>query len=192
MRVGLASQIDGRSTYVTGWPRAKNGGKPLAASTPNGFEFIALILTEGGLLPYIGVAIHQDTPTGIYVLLCDQKISPQPAPAGQYNLVQDGDPALVTLGPTVPAFDAQGNPVGSTMVFSESETEARSIVEVSGHGPRGPNGPSDLRHFKGFPFDDGLIAVLSTTPGIVTQLTGVGELPPAGGARFTARLQVCR
>lgn len=176
------STLDGRNTYTTS-VRGLNAGAAPIQGTPDGFEFAARVMVKGGFLAFISIAMHETTQTGIYVLLLDQTVSSTVAAGQSTRPFANGDLALITLGPTSAAVDpTSGNPLAATIVFSESEAEARVKIGTS----RG------LREFRGFPFDTGCIAVLSSTPGRLTQLVGqVGDNPPLGGARFTARTQGC-
>lgn len=192
------SQVDDRSTYQTASGRTVAGGDQglqgkgrnggLANTAPAGFELVARISPNAGWLPYISIAFHLSTAIGLYVLLLDQVQSDDQAnavlgPDGQplFRIVNNGDPGLVTLGPT--------GAVGSTIVFSESETEAQTRIRRLKNYD---NCDEETRDVAGFPFDRGCIAVLSTTPGLLTQLPPIIDAPPVGGARFTARWQSVR
>jgi hypothetical protein len=175
------SNLFGRATYKT--PQA--GGNqtsplnlPQVAQTVPYFELIARVASNSGLLAYIEAAFHQLTPIGTYLLLLDQTSSSDQQGQG-VALVADGDPALVTLGPT--------QALGSIIVFSHADCEAPLWLEV-----QGSDAPNSMvkREMRGFPFDAGCIAVLSSTPGVLTQLQPIQEFP-APGARFTARWQSC-
>lgn len=183
------SELCARSTYLTRSGRqfgAPNDGPVtnilgIGIPTAAGFELGARISPNAGWLPYLSVCFHLSTAVGLYVLLLDQTQSANqtnsPGPQ-QPIIVANGDPAIVTLpGPTLVA--------GSTIFFSESETEAHTFKRV----PREEECKTDMRDFAGFPFDQGCIAVLSTTPGLVTLPLGPNEGPVVGGARFTARWQ---
>lgn len=107
-------------------------------------------------------AFHPDVPVGSYLLLLDQVRSPFDA----RSPFADGDPAIFTMGPTLAA--------GATSALSLSEVETPVVVA-------GPDGRD--REVRGFPVDRGLIGVLSTTPGVLTQITGTT------GVRLTVRVQ---
>jgi hypothetical protein len=183
------SELCARSTYLTRSGRqlqapndgpVLNGGLATPMAQAAGFEIVARISPNAGWLPYFGFAFHFDTAVGLYILLLDQVQSDDQsnAPsAAQPTLVANGDPALVTIGPTVAA--------GSTGVWSESETEAHTFKRI----PRQDECLADLRDYAGFPFDRGCYATLSTTPGIVTFPVGPNEGPVLGGVRYTARWQ---
>lgn len=176
----IPSQVDGRATYTTKQIGAGNAtgnlGKPALAQQVDWFEQWAFISGVAGMLPLLGVAFHPATPINTYVLLLDQKFSAQ----DPTSLIINGDPALLTLGPTMA--------IGATMLLSESEVTAVTRLRAMGAFASEEQGAHEYR---GLPFDQGCVIVLSSTPGILTRLTGPNEGPPLGGARFTVQWQAC-
>lgn len=161
MSLYVPSQLQGRFTYVT--PRA---APPQVVA---GFEVAAQIYNLGFFLYDFDAVIHETQQAGIYLLLLDQKTAQDNSGA----LFANGDLAIRTLGPTT----AQGQ----VLSLPEQSSMPEMLIRV-----RNSEGEWEERRMRGFPFDNGCIAVLSTTPGRLTQLNAGAQ-----GARFTARGQVC-
>jgi hypothetical protein len=159
MPLYVPSQLQGRFTYAT-----KSGAPPQLVA---GFESSAQIYNLGFFLYDFDAAFHETPAAGLYVLLLDQNR----AQDGSGTLFATGDLALRTLGPTTATGQVLTLPEQSSMPEME-------IVVSTNYGP-------ERRRMRGFPFDNGCVAVISTTPGRLT-------IPqPGQGARFTARGQVC-
>ncbi len=161
MPLYVPSQLQGRFTYAT---PSTGVGQVVA-----GYERNAQIYNLGFFLYDFYAAFHETPAAGVYVLLLDQRTAQDNSGA----LFVNGDLALITLGPTT----AQGQ------VLTLPEQSGMPSIDIM---VQNSVGQWERRRMRGFPFDNGCIAVLSTTPGRVTQVPNQSQ-----GARITARGQVC-
>lgn len=126
------------------------------------FEPSHIVLEKPGWFTMVFATFHPDVPLGSYLLLFDQLRSPLNA---RYRFI-DSDPAIFTMGPTL------GRGATSALSFADAESPAAQ-----------QDGKGDSQEPRGFPVDRGLIAVVSSTPGVLTQVPGTA------GVRLTVRVQ---